>query len=207
MTITNNMLDLIESRDFYQIYENGGKKRICFSGYIYPADDDWRVLEYCQVDFLLKDYLENPKIYDDCIISCTQYIDEVLRSEALKTANNWYDGKGATPLCLSSLSMSTPCGEYIDANERELSLAEYVIEGLRQEDKWDINISNLRIQDNMAFFDVSYMWELNGHEKHVIHKDSFAVCKDGVWCAVPLIHVKSDGLEPAESEKEPEERE
>ena len=205
MKITNNMLDFIESRDFYQVYESDGEKRICFSGYIYPADDDWRVLEYCHVDFLLKDYLANSKIYDDCIISCTQHIDEVPRSEALKTANSWYDdGKGANPLRLSSLSMSTPCGEYIDADERELSLAEYVMEGLRQEDKWDVNISNLRIQDDMAFFDVSYMWELNGHEKYVIHKDAFAGYKDGVWCAAPLIHVKSDELSVDDKESDVE---
>ena len=38
-----------------------------------------------------------------------------------------------------------------------------------------------------ALADVSYTWELNGHEKKVVHKNMIFIIKDNVWYS-PIFH-------------------
>lgn len=206
MKITKNMLPVVDSQDFYEIYESGGEKMICFAGYVYPNDGDydveWNVLEYCSMEFSLEEYLANPDIYDEEIYSVSEYVDEATEEEVLQTVNNWYDKKDTKPLRLSSLTMATPCGTYLDVDERELSLSEYMVSGLKAQGFTNISLENIQLGNAGAHLDVSYTWHFDGSEKYANYTESFVGYRDGAWYS-PLIY-RAGKEQDTESELEEE---
>ena len=121
-------------REFFEIYEENNEKRIRFSGYIYTNGEPGynsnseldeafchRIVEYTGgMDFSLKDYLDNNKLYEEAYeIRGNDYISDATREEAIHAANNWF-GDGIEIKTIPQLTMETPNGCYVQYQEEEL---------------------------------------------------------------------------------------
>lgn len=63
------------------------------------------------------------------------------------------------------------------------SLIKFITEKMKEKGNTLIDISNIRLgeNDNVFFADISYIWYLNGWEKHAEHKDMIFVYADNQW--------------------------
>ena len=69
----------------------------------------------------------------------------------------------------------------------EEEFRQFIIGKLEAQDKKEITVSNIRFWTNGdVVADISYLWSLNGHEKHAEHKDSIFVKKDSIWLSPVL---------------------
>ena len=114
------------SKEFYEIYEENGKKYIRFSGYVYTIGEGGyrdgkydesltcRVVNYSSgMEFPLAEYLTNPeKIKEEAYeVRGNDYIGDVTEEEALEEANNWFGNAEVQKNV--PLSLDTPVGYYI----------------------------------------------------------------------------------------------
>jgi len=121
--------EVLNAGDFYSIYEQDGKKRIAFSGYIYTNGDPgynehgeedktltYRVVEYSDgMDFSLEEYLAmSEEDFDGAYdVRGNDYIGDVTEEEAFEIANNWYGRFVKITKMEDELTMDTPVGYYV----------------------------------------------------------------------------------------------
>lgn len=177
-------------RDYYSIFEMGGKKYIKFWGYFYKDDNVEENLELCRcVEFtgaevLLKDFVVDKKgVRDSIEAEAKEHIGDITEDEAIVAMNTYYNGNPPTPYPLEDVTMETSCGDYVDAifYEKEKSMTNKemvennyvaIFEASDVNDlAWDIIIKVLRENIpgfNVGFGDGNYMafaipknWEEN----------------------------------------------
>lgn len=124
-----NTIEKALDKDFYEIYEDDGEKRIIFCGYVYtngePGTDEngefdetltYRIVEYSgDMDFSLEEYLhmseqERDYAYD---IRGNDYIGDVTEEEAFEAVNNWFGKNVKVTRLTEKLTMDTPVGYYV----------------------------------------------------------------------------------------------
>lgn len=120
-----NTVEEALDKEFYEIHEENGEKRIAFCGYIYTEGEPgyrdgkedenlcYRIVEYSGgMDFSLKEYLENDKLFEEAFeVRGNDFIGDVTEEEALEAANNWF-GEGVE-IIRTELTMDTPVGYYV----------------------------------------------------------------------------------------------
>lgn len=76
-------------------------------------------------------------------------------------------------------------------NELRSGLRSEIFSKMKEYGNGDIEVDLISLyyaQDPIyALADVSYVWELNGHEKKVVHKNMIFVMKDNIWYS-PIFH-------------------
>ena len=109
------------AKDFYQIYWSGGNKYIRINGYYYDEGQDngdgktTRLVEYCDFNLLLIDYLSPNFKYDDYVNICDQYMYDYFYDEAVKEAKYYYgEDTKIKEFAMSEINMETPVGCYVD---------------------------------------------------------------------------------------------
>jgi len=126
-----NLFNTIEEaldKDFYEIYEENGEKRIVFSGYIYtngePGTDEngeydetlcYRIVDYSSgLDFSLRDYLENEELFEEAYeVRGNDYIGDATEEEAFDAVNNWFGKNVKVTRLTEKLTMDAPVGYYV----------------------------------------------------------------------------------------------
>ena len=71
-------------------------------------------------------------------------------------------------------------------NETELreNLIAFINKEMENMGNTDVKISNIRLRQRPeweAFVDISFIWYLNGHEKHTTLTDTLFIFRDGKW--------------------------
>lgn len=119
-----NKLDLYDHLgcDIYSVEIVNGEKVIHVDGYYYDTGGNegkpFRLIEacWCYVPLSKIVGVENAEtIIDEEFGDCKQFIQDLTLSEAEYALNNHCNGSPPIPLDYTELTMSTPCGQYINA--------------------------------------------------------------------------------------------
>lgn len=119
-------------KNYYSIYlDLHGQRWIKFWGY-FSCDAishkrPWRLLEYFAADFPYEEFLLMSRTeLDNNLTEIKQIIGNFTEAEALDSMNRFYqlyclppDDREVTPLALSCLTETTPCGLYVEETEQE----------------------------------------------------------------------------------------